>query len=59
MKKGPFAGPFHGASRTRTGDLLGAILALYAARIRMMTRFLLNAFMSPNTFPNILRPVLQ
>ncbi len=27
-EKPPFCGGFHGASRTRTGDLLGAIQAL-------------------------------
>jgi hypothetical protein len=50
---------FAGASRTRTGDLLGAMLALELRRIRIVKRFRPTGIVSPNSFPNISPAVLQ
>src|SRR5438034_7609128 len=50
---------FHGASRTRTGDLLGAISALSWPEFGLTSGFSSLRDSSPNTFPNILQPVLQ
>jgi len=51
---------FHdGASRTRTGDLLGAIHSPYAGGNRVVQPFLAVPPGCPNTFPNTLRAVLQ
>jgi hypothetical protein len=48
-----------GASRTRTGDLLGAISALSWPEFRFTTCFPSRRASSPNTFINSLQPVLQ
>jgi len=48
-----------GASRTRTGDLLGAISALAEAGFGFVEGFPATRHRSPNTFPNISAPVLQ
>jgi hypothetical protein len=50
---------FHGASRTRTGDLLGAIYALFWPDFGLTSGFPSVRVGFPNTFPNSLRPVLQ
>jgi hypothetical protein len=50
---------FHGASRTRAGDLLGAISAVSDGESGFMTRFPSLSLDSPNTFPNILWLVLH
>ncbi len=50
---------FHGASRTRTGDLLGAISALSGPEFGLTSGFPSLRVSSPNTFPNTLQPVLQ
>src|SRR4029453_10816177 len=47
------------ASRTRTGDLLGAISALSAPGFSLTSGFPSLGVGSPNTFPNTLQPVLQ
>jgi hypothetical protein len=47
------------ASRTRTGDLLGAISALAEAGFGFVESFPATRHRSPNTFPNISAPVLQ
>src|SRR6266545_6859312 len=47
----------YGASRTRTGDLLGAISALSWAEFGFVTTFLGLRISSPNIFPNTLRGV--
>ena len=49
----------HGASRTRTGDLLGAISALSGPGFGLVERLQHLCRVSPNTFPNTLRRVLQ
>jgi hypothetical protein len=46
-----------GASRTRTGDLLGAISALSWPEFGLTSGFPSLGGRSPNTFPNILQPV--
>ena len=48
-----------GASRTRTGDLLGAISALFWPEFSLASGFPSLPVSSPNTFPNTLQPVLQ
>jgi hypothetical protein len=50
---------FHGASRTRTGDLLGAISALAEPGFGFVEGFPATRHRSPNTFPNISAPVLH
>jgi hypothetical protein len=50
---------FHGASRARTGDLLGAISALSWQEFGLTSGLLRLLVNSPNTFPNTLQPVLQ
>jgi hypothetical protein len=50
---------FYGGSRIRTGDLLGAMLALELRRIRIVKRFRPTGIVSPNSFPNISPAVLQ
>ena len=50
---------FHGANRTRTGDLLGAIPAVFASEFGLVERFLGLRSRSPNIFPNTLHRVLQ
>jgi len=50
---------FHGASRTRTGDLLGAISALSGPAFGLSSGFPSLRVGSPNTFPNTLQPILQ
>ena len=46
-----------GASRTRTGDLLGAIQSVRSPRKRMVKPLPVYALTLPNIFPNTLRPV--
>jgi hypothetical protein len=59
-KRWAVCGPFcHGASRTRTGDLLGAISALGWPEFGLTSGFSRLRVSSPNTFPNSLQPVLQ
>jgi hypothetical protein len=58
-RKLPICGGFHGASRTRTGDLLGAISALFWAEFGLTSGFPSLRVSSPNTFPNTLQPVLH
>ena len=48
-----------GASRTQTGDLLGAISALSWPEFSLTSRFPSLRIGSPNIFPNSLQPVLQ
>jgi hypothetical protein len=55
----PICGGFHGASRTRTGALLGAIQSPYAGGNRMVERLSPQDGVTPNTFPNTLQPVLH
>jgi hypothetical protein len=50
---------FYGASRTRTGDLLGAISALSGPEFGLTSGFPTLRVGSPNTFPNTLQPDLQ
>jgi hypothetical protein len=54
IRKPPICGGFHGASRTRTGDFLGAISALFRAGFRLDKCFTAGHAKSPNTF-NICR----
>ena len=48
-----------GASRTRTGDLLGAISALSLPEFGLTSALPSLRVSSPNSFPNTLQPVLQ
>jgi hypothetical protein len=47
---------FHGASRTRTGDFLGAISALLRPEFGLASGFPSLRVSSPNTLPNTLQP---
>jgi hypothetical protein len=55
----PLTAAENGASRTRTGDLLGAISALSGPEFGLISGFPSLRVSSPNTFPNTLQPVLQ
>jgi hypothetical protein len=56
MGRRPFAG-IYGASRTRTGDLLGAISEASAPRFGLVKRLSGSRDDSPNIFPNSLQRV--
>jgi hypothetical protein len=55
IRKPPICGGFHGASRTRTGDLLGAIQSPYVAGNRMVEPFFAPPPGRPNTSPALCR----
>jgi hypothetical protein len=57
--KTPHLRRFHGASRTRAGDLLGAISALAWPEFGLTSCFPSPQASYPNTFPSTLQPVLQ
>ncbi len=59
QQEAQISGAFSGATRTRTGDLLGAIRALHCVDLAWFSAFGESRRRSLNSFPNNVVAVLQ